>query len=256
MNSYKDLIDNYFKWLRSKTDLQVVDENLFEITTPYLDRHNDYIQIYISKNADNTFTLTDDGYTINDLEMSGCTLDSPRRQQLLCRVVNGNGVELKGHKILSVNASEKDFPLKKHNLIQTIIDVNNMFYLASSTIKSLFYDDVKEWLNVNDVRYSERIAFVGKSGFTRTFDFIIPQSKKAPERIIKTLNVPTKQNADNIIISYIDVHGIRPSDTIYYVLINDNDKNIPDNITTSMDNYNIEIIPWTRKVQYINRLVA
>lgn len=38
------LIDDYVVWLRDKTSLRQI-ENWVEITTPYLDRQNDYIQI-------------------------------------------------------------------------------------------------------------------------------------------------------------------------------------------------------------------
>ena len=50
-----------------------------EITTPYLDRNNDYLQIYAQR-AGFVF-LTDDGLTIGDLEQTGA-LNSPKRQDL------------------------------------------------------------------------------------------------------------------------------------------------------------------------------
>ena len=61
----QQLLDDYVAWLRDKTLLRQV-QDWVEITTPYLDRHNDYIQIYARK-ANGAFTLTDDGYTIEDV---------------------------------------------------------------------------------------------------------------------------------------------------------------------------------------------
>ena len=55
------LLDDYLAWLKDKTTLRQIDAWV-EITTPYLDRHNDSIQIY-AKKADGHFVLTDDGYT-------------------------------------------------------------------------------------------------------------------------------------------------------------------------------------------------
>ena len=40
------LVDNYYSWLRERTQLKDLDRAV-EITTPFLDRHNDYIQIYL-----------------------------------------------------------------------------------------------------------------------------------------------------------------------------------------------------------------
>ena len=50
-------------------------------TTPYLDRHNDQLQIYATK-TNGHFALTDDGYIIQDLQSSGCDLKTERRRTL------------------------------------------------------------------------------------------------------------------------------------------------------------------------------
>jgi hypothetical protein len=52
-----------------------------EITTPYIDRHNDYIQIYIKKSKD-SFILTDDRYTIDDLLLSGVRLKFTKEKKV------------------------------------------------------------------------------------------------------------------------------------------------------------------------------
>ena len=70
IDDIRALLDDYATWLRDKTSLRQVSDWV-EITTPYLDRHNDYIQIY-AKRTDGGLVLTDDGYTIDDLEQSGC----------------------------------------------------------------------------------------------------------------------------------------------------------------------------------------
>lgn len=88
------LLDDYVAWLRDKTSLRQI-ENWVEITTPYLDRHNDYVQIYARK-SNGAYVLTDDGYTIDDLEQSGCKLNSPKRQDLLKMTLNGFGIQLHG----------------------------------------------------------------------------------------------------------------------------------------------------------------
>ncbi|EAY56027.1 MAG: conserved hypothetical protein [Leptospirillum rubarum] len=118
----QNLMDTYYSWLKDKTILRQIDQWV-EITTPYLDRHNDYIQIY-SKKANSGYILTDDSYTINDLEQSGCKLQSPKRQELLKMTLNGFGVQLQGNN-LEVHASPENFALRKHNLIQAILAVND-----------------------------------------------------------------------------------------------------------------------------------
>jgi hypothetical protein len=42
------LLDETTCWIKDKTVLRQVDD-LVEVTTPYLDRHNDYLQIYVQR---------------------------------------------------------------------------------------------------------------------------------------------------------------------------------------------------------------
>jgi len=68
IDEIQTLLNQYLAWLKDKTALRQVKEWI-EITTPYLDRHNDYLQIYV-KRENSGFFLTDDGYTIEDLKCS------------------------------------------------------------------------------------------------------------------------------------------------------------------------------------------
>lgn len=54
------LLDQYWSWLQEQTMVREVGDHV-EITTPYLDRHNDCLQMYASKTKEG-FILTDDGY--------------------------------------------------------------------------------------------------------------------------------------------------------------------------------------------------
>ncbi|MEI8389558.1 MAG: DUF1829 domain-containing protein [bacterium] len=239
----KNLLDDYYKWLKDKTVLKELGEYC-EITTPYLDRHNDYIQIYL-KRKDNNFILTDDSYTITDLVQTGCSLDSPRRKLLLQATLNGFGVKLEKDALI-VKSTVDNFPLKKHNLVQAILAVNDMFYLATANIKSLFYEDVRNWLDISDIRYSERITFLGHSGYPRTFDFLISKSKEAPERIIKTINNPSRGSADNLAFDWLDTKDNRPENSKAYAIINDLDRKVSSSIIDALENYNIKPVLFTK----------
>ena len=132
IDEVQSLLDGYWRWLRDQTSLREVHDCV-EITTPYLDRHNDFLQIY-AKRHDGGFILTDDGYTVADLEQSGCTIDILMRNDLLRTIVSGFGVQIsEATKELEVRASAGNFALRKHNLVQAMLAVNDLFYLASST---------------------------------------------------------------------------------------------------------------------------
>ena len=133
------LLDAYISWLKDKTQLRQVDDWI-EITTPYLDLNNDYLQIYARK-ENCAYVLTDDGQTIGDLEQTGCKLNSSKRQDLLKMTLNGFGVQLNNQR-LEVHTSPDNFALRKHNLVQAMLAVNDMFYLSVFMVPSLFYKNV------------------------------------------------------------------------------------------------------------------
>src|SRR5258708_7281909 len=121
------LIDEYVRWLRAGITVEQAG-NAYEITTPFLDRHNDHIQIYV-RHENNHFVLTDDGYVLADLRHSGCTLESQRRQALLKSILAGFGVSLSGDELTTV-AHNGDFPQRKHAIIQAMLAVGDLFATA------------------------------------------------------------------------------------------------------------------------------
>jgi len=180
IDEIQSLVDEYARWLKEKTQLRQVDEWV-EITTPYLDRHNDYLQIY-ARRRNGDYVLTDAGYILQDLELSGCRLDTPKRKSLLMMALNGFGVKLSGDR-LEVQTSAANFAPSKHNLIQAVLAVNDLFGPATPMTASLFYEDVVAWLEEHEIRYAANVKFTGQSGFDHLFDFIIPKSHGQPERI-------------------------------------------------------------------------
>src|SRR5258708_29529637 len=105
--------------------------------------------------------------------------------------LNGFGVRM-NQEALEVHASPENFPMRKHNLIQAMLAVNDLFYLAKPVVESLFYEDVVAWLDANDIRYTPNVKFTGISGYEHQFAFSIPKSKNQPRRISQAINLPTR----------------------------------------------------------------
>ncbi len=249
----ESLIDGYYKWLKDKTAWKQA-KDFVEITTPYLDHHNDYIQIYLKKDG-NEYYLTDDSYTISDLIQSGCSLDTPKREKLLNMTLNGFGVQRNMDEIY-IKANHDNFSLKKHNLIQSILSVNDMFYLAKSNISNLFFEDVQTWLEKHEIRFVGHVPFVGKSGYMRHYDFVIPKSKNAPERMIQIINNPSKSKAEEIAFGWLDTKDVRNEDAQAYAFVNDNEKDVPETFKDALTSYDIKTIAWSDRSQFADELVA
>ncbi len=247
------LMDKYRDWLRDKTALRQVKDYV-EITTPFLDRHNDYIQIY-AKKENGGYLLTDDGYTIQDLQLSGCALDSPKRQNLLKVTLAGFGVQSRDE-TLAVKATPDNFALRKHNLLQAILAVNDLFYLAQPYVASVFLEDVTAWLELVGIRYTPNVKFTGKSGYDHLFDFAIPKSKKAPERILRAINNPTKDSAQSLAFSWIDTKDVRSQESKVYAILNDAERSLNPSIVDALKSYDVVPVPWSKKEDVREALAA
>jgi hypothetical protein len=247
------LLKNYREWLKDKTTLRQLNGSWVEITTPYLDRHNDALQIYV-RSENGGFVLTDDSYIIHDLEASGCKLDTEKRKDLLQMTLNGFGVKLNADAI-EVSATPENFPLRKHNLIQAMLAINDLFYLAKPVVESLFYEDVVVWLDANDVRYSPNVKFTGISGYDHHFDFAIPKSKRQPERIVQAINRPTRDTALLFINAWTDTRQVRTPDSKAFAVLND-EQPISTGIIDAFRNYNIRSVPWTQRIEVVTELAA
>ena len=121
-------INNYIEWLKQKITFTQIGE-WYEITTPFVNNHNDLIQIYAKNDKDN-ITLTDGGYTLNELELHGIEIEASKKTRNdLYVILNRFGVKY-NNGILSVVANNKTFPDVMHRFIQAILSVNDMVQLA------------------------------------------------------------------------------------------------------------------------------
>ena len=253
IDEIQKLLDQYLAWLKDKTTLRQV-KDWIEITTPYLDRHNDYLQIY-ARRENNGFLLTDDGYIIGDLRRSGCELESKKRKDLLTLTLNGFGVKLDDDNLV-VRTSSDNFALRKHNLVQSMLAVNDLFYLAVPMVASLFLEDVTTWLNIHEVRYTPKVKFTGKSGYDHLFDFVIPASKKQPERILQAINHPSRNTAQAVAFSWIDTKEVRPANSRIYAFLNDSEHTPTGFVLDALKNYDVHPVPWSAREKIREELAA
>ena len=83
------------------------------------------------------------------------------------------------------------------------------------------FEDIVAWLDLEDIRYSPKIKFTGKTGYDHMFDFVIPKSRIQPERIIQTLSSPKKDSAEALVFKWLDTRETRPVDSKLYAFLND-----------------------------------
>lgn len=131
----QQLVDSYLDWLRTGLSVQEVS-GYCELTTPFLDRHNDHLQIYAAR-KDDKITLTDDGYILSDLRTSGLDTSTPKRKAVLDSLVNGFGVHLRENELVA-EASAKNLGQRVHSLLQAMLAVNDMFVMSQPRVATFF----------------------------------------------------------------------------------------------------------------------
>ena len=248
------LLSDYRAWLKDKTTLRELNGSWVEITTPYLDRHNDALQIYV-RAENGGYILTDDSYTVHDLEASGCNLHTEKRQDLLKMTLNGFGVKMRDE-ALEVRATADNFPLRKHSLVQAMLAVNDLFYLAKPVVESLFFEDVVAWLDANEIRYTPKAKFTGISGYDQLFHFVIPKSRKQPERILQAITRPTRETALSFINAWGDTQKVRSPESRAYAVLNDVEQTISGGVLDAFRNYRIKPVLWSARAEVVTEIAA
>ena len=245
--------EKYIKWLEQEISVNKIGEYL-EITSPFLDRYNDYLQVYAKLEADDEIILTDDAYIINNLQMSGVDINSNKRKQVLESFLNKYNVKLEEDALVTKSGIE-DFPQKILFLMQAMLNIDDMFMLSQNKVASIFLEDVTEFLDSRDIFYSKDVSFVGKSGFIYSYEYLLQRTKEKPERLCKVINNPNKQNFQNTIFMWNDTKETRDNNSQLIVFLNDENK-IDATVVEGFKNYNVNTILWSEREKYLDLLSA
>ena len=250
-NDCQRLIDQYINWLKQEITFTEL-EGACQISTPFLDRHNDAIEIFIERN-NGLLRLTDDGYTVRDLRASDMEFTTAKRKAHLAAVLNGFGVKLEGDEI-AVESSAEDFPQKKHNILQAILAVNDTFVMAEEHVLSLFKEDVALFLESNGIPAFSDFKLSGKSGFDHKFDFGLPKTPQKPQRVLQSINNLTRENATSLAFMVGDVRMLRPEPLGAFAIINDSNRPPNQEHLSALKAYEVVPLLWSHRDEAISVL--
>lgn len=241
----------YFDWI-TKNILLTEFKDFIEIETPFLDMHNDHINLLFLKN-ENDYLLSDDGYILNELELLNLSVNSTtKRKDYFYKTLKIFGVNYNNSSNeLYVRFNNLDqYPQRQQDLLQCIIHITDMLITSRSSSGSVFINDVENFFLENSIPFSRGASYHGKSGNTQTFDFTTPRLKNIKEKIINTVNSPTGGNYMNVIFPFIDIaESHAKDDSLFYVIVNNIESEIPKNFEKSLNNYDISLLEWKKKEQ-------
>lgn len=155
-----------------------------------------------------------------------------------------------------VDATADNFAVRKHNLVQAMLAVNDLFYLAQPTVLALFHEDVTSWLEHNDIRYFSNFKLTGTTGYDHHFDFVVPKSRQMPERFLQAINNPNRDMAETISFKWVDTRDVRQPGSRAYALLNDQERHVSQAVLDAMVSYEIRPVLWSQREDLRDELAA
>ncbi len=208
MNWIDNCIDDYYKWLKSKTVSRHDDYSGWSvISTPFIGAFNDPIEIFIKEQEDGKLLLSDDSRTLSNLDLVGVGVSrSQKRKEWLNSILLNYGVKLNNHE-LSVLTDLQHFPQSKHNLLCAIMDISDMELVAQNTVASLFKEDVRAYFDELELIYTPQFIMKGSTGIEFTFDFQL--AGRNQETVVRSFNSLNKINVPNFLFTWQDIKPMR-----------------------------------------------
>ena len=251
----QNLIDNYTKWLKQEIRFAQFDE-YYELTVPYLDRFNDYLQIYVKQNSDGRIFITDDGYIISNLMSSGMKLRTgPGKRRQIERIIRNHGL-LNENDSICVYAKPDEFPQKKHSMIQAMLAVDDLYEQGRQQTEDYFIKDVATFFDKKGIFYTKDIALTGRTGSSYVYDFLFQRTKKRQTTFCKTINHMNESKRNLTIFNWLDYKEERDDDSSLIVIYNDeNSRGMNENMN-AFKNYDIAAYGFLSHQQTVTGILA
>ncbi|GIV26242.1 MAG: DUF1828 domain-containing protein [Bacteroidia bacterium] len=248
------LVEEYYQFLKDKTIvLTDTGTDWAVISTPFIGLFNDTIEIYLKKEKDKIL-LSDDGVTLKNLEWIGSDVTrSQKRKEVMDRILISYGIRLNNDELIA-EANEQNFAQKKHNLISAISEINDIYMLARHTVASVFREDVKNFLDEQQIIYTPHFISKGSTGLEFTFDFQI--AYKEVEIVLKAFNTLNKLNLPNFLFTWEDIKTVREKLTgkklMGLAIINNEENEIQQEYLDALCSKNADYILWTERYKEEN----
>lgn len=127
-----DILESYLTWLKDMADVEQVGE-YWKVSLPYLDRHNDYCCVWVSKEDEHHYRLSDDGEICQDFRLAGCDLNEPTRiRTLAIQTIRGLGLPagMIDQKEFSIVVHSKELGSKLNVMMMAIVSLSQLAEVA------------------------------------------------------------------------------------------------------------------------------
>ena len=124
----EDILESYLTGLKSLTRYEKARENVWRVTLPFVAGGSaELVEVYVMKQDDGRYKLTDDGNTVNSLGLSEADI-AQKRSALIYHISSISGACLsRENNEIFVLSSKENFTRKLNLLVQCIITTSQLF---------------------------------------------------------------------------------------------------------------------------------
>ncbi|MCC4371073.1 DUF1828 domain-containing protein [Limosilactobacillus reuteri] len=241
-------------WISKQTDFRRINSRTIQVLTSFTDAFGDGILFNIISSDNNTYSVTDNGYTIWNLETNGINVSkkNSNRNRILTSIVKPYNFSISSNKAIEKKKlSIDELPQAITDFVQVLINVSDIAFMNRTNTASIFTDDAQNYFSNRKTEYNffTNSITLGKTNQQYRFDFnFMPKLQEF--KLTKMYNTLSKNTMEAIIGIY--------SDTIDYILENfgkNASMNILVNGTTAkekdyisgLQSHNINVIDFQNK---------
>lgn len=174
------LATHWIEDIKKASKFHIVDGNNIRFNTPFTDPFDDEINLMITKTENGLYKITDQGYTIWNLETRGLTFKKGSvRYKNLELLLQRNHVKLENDNSIYLTVSKEHTPQGINLVLDTVMRINDFIYsLKSNNGHSSFAEKMTAFLNKykNNFAYDQGFSLDGDSGFSFKIDYLFRQN--------------------------------------------------------------------------------
>lgn len=250
----------YFDFIHKNTKIIEISNGQTEIITPFVDSTGEGISFSVHYDG-KFYTITDEGFTLWDLETKGIDLiKKGKRKELFQSQLSYNGFSLNKRNEITRKVSKSELGQTIHDMTQLLININDLTYLHTHNVTQQFFEDVKQYFMTHE-EFSVFPSFniTGKSRLNHKFSYVF--KSKGLSKLTRVYNSIDKQKVDTILTSWLDTTEYRKKEfldeeKLYIILSDEGYNNMNDDHLLALETYDIKVLNFENKNSLISELGA
>ncbi|MGX7070406.1 DUF1828 domain-containing protein [Gemella bergeri] len=259
MINITEIKEEYMNYISKNTHMNLLAGDSYEVNTLYTNAYGDGISFTIKYDG-NHYILTDDGFTLWELQLNGIDLTKKnKRYQLLKSILNYNGLELSGEEIIK-KTKRQNLGQAIHDMTQVLLNVYDLSLLHPQTVQSHFLDDVRGYFDGNaDYNVFPDLSITGKSRIEHKFNFLM--MSKGKYKLVQVHNKITKDKLHFILASWLDttenrIKSYGRNESLSIIISPDGYQELKEEYQEALSEYDINIINFEDKKKLKTQLGA